>query len=118
MLLTIRQVRAVDQPLQRVLAVLLRPAGAEYHLVALRQEIRFSAAVRAELDSQGVRVFRKGLLPDLKVGEVAVLQQVDRVEQLAGGVQAQRRDDLPGRQPEQPDTRAGDGGGMLPAREL
>ena len=81
--LPVGQVGAVDQPLQHVLAVLLGAGGAEDHLVPFGQEVRVGSAVRAELDGQGVRVLGQGLLADVHVAEVAVFEQVDRVEQFA-----------------------------------
>ena len=81
--LPVGQVSAVDQALHRVLAVLIAQGGAEHHLVAFGQEVRAGSTVRAELGGQRVRVLRDGLPADPQIGEVAVFQQVDRVEQLA-----------------------------------
>ena len=55
--------------------------------------------------------------PDMYVGEVAVFQQVDDLDQRAAHIQAERGHDLTRRQREQPDPGPGQRGGMLPARE-
>jgi len=85
--------------------------------MAFGQEVGVSAAVPAELGRQLVRVLRDGLPPDLQVGEVAVFQQVDRVEQCAPGVEAEHRHDLPGREAEQPQPGPGHRGRVPPAME-
>jgi hypothetical protein len=64
-----------------------------------------------------VRVLRDGPITDVHIGEVSVFEEVDRVERLDLGVQAQRGDDLPRRQAEQLDPRPGHRDGMQPAPE-
>ena len=64
------------------------------------QEVRVGSAVRTELDGQGVCVLGQGLIADVHVAEVAVFEQVDRVEQVDVRVQAQGGDDLSRRQAE------------------
>ena len=64
-----------------------------------------------------MRVLLDGCLADLHVAEVAVFEQVDRVDQLAVRVQAEGGDDLPRRQAEQPDPGPGHLPGVLPALE-
>jgi len=66
-LLAVRQVGAVDQPLQQVLRLARRQGTTENHLVALRQETLFAAARRPEPCRLGMAVLRDGLRPYMLV---------------------------------------------------
>ena len=57
------------------------------------------------------------LVPRDDIAEVAVLEQIDHLDQLAVHVNAQPRHDLPRRQPEQPQPRSQHPLGLLPALE-
>ena len=71
----------------------------------------------AELRGHGQRVLFDRCLARVNVGEVAVLQQVNDLDQRAFHVQAERGHDLPRWQREQPDPGCGQLRRVLPAAE-
>lgn len=108
-------IAAVDQALDYVLTVFGCWGRAEDDLVTFGEEPLGAVGLGAELGGQGVRVIVGCTTADAHVSEVAVLEQVDHLEQLALDVQGQGRDDLAGGQAEEPDLGSGYPAGVLPA---